>query len=161
MTQTFDREYINPWEDLEEEESPEYLGQGFFEMPPGRWQLVKGGGKSLSVPVLTHHSDVEPQYLRGSETVRDRFQRWSSQVELDTQYLSSMQDVAMHPAYQRVIGLGLEVMPYLLESLKENPGRWIWAVNAIAGEDAAEGCESFEEAKECWLAWGRRFGYTE
>ncbi len=63
-----------------------------------------------------------------------------------------------HWAYQRVIGLGPEVLPLVLRELERETDHWYWALNAISGVDPAEGVEDFEEAAARWLEWGRATG---
>jgi hypothetical protein len=60
-----------------------------------------------------------------------------------------------HWAYQRIIGMGTEAVPLILRELEREPDHWFWALNAITGEDPAEGVEEFDEAVARWLAWGR------
>jgi len=63
-----------------------------------------------------------------------------------------------HWAYQRIMGLGPEVLPLILHELEQQSDHWYWALNAISGEDPAEGVEDFEEAAARWLEWGRATG---
>lgn len=44
-------------------------------------------------------------------------------------------EMAMHPAYQRIIGLGPEVAPLLLRELERQPDHWFWALKALTGAD--------------------------
>ena len=71
--------------------------------------------------------------------------------------------MAMHMAYQRIIGLGISVVPSVLQELKGKPDHWFWALNAITGEDPvpqdAQG--DLRRMAEAWLEWGRRKGYVE
>jgi hypothetical protein len=68
---------------------------------------------------------------------------------------SSMTNIVMHRAYQRIIGLGKEVVPLLLTELEREPDYWFWALTAITGEDPAATSETMEEATAAWLGWGR------
>lgn len=74
-----------------------------------------------------------------------------------------VQRMVLHPAYQRIIGLGLPVVPFILGELKKRPDHWFWALNAITGENPvpkeAEG--NIEEMTQAWLAWGREKGYVD
>jgi hypothetical protein len=67
----------------------------------------------------------------------------------------------MDPAYQRIIGLGLPVLPNLLYELSREPSpQWFWALNAIVGRDQAQGCTTVQDAINAWLEWGKGEGYT-
>jgi hypothetical protein len=64
-------------------------------------------------------------------------------------------------AYQRVIGLGPQVVPYILDDLARAPDHWFWALTALVGQDMAAGQVSVRSAAEAWLAWGRDVGVIE
>lgn len=63
-----------------------------------------------------------------------------------------------HWAYQRIIGMGPTALPLILRELDRQTDHWYWALNAITGEDPAEGVVNFEEAATRWREWGRRVG---
>ncbi|MDQ6805142.1 MAG: hypothetical protein M3065_09260 [Actinomycetota bacterium] len=64
----------------------------------------------------------------------------------------------MHPAYQRIIGLGRPAVPLILKRLAEEPAQWFWALTAITGEDPAVGQTTLDGAAGAWLSWGRARG---
>jgi hypothetical protein len=64
---------------------------------------------------------------------RQRFQDLVRQWKEATLFLSSITDMAMHPAYQQIIGMGQEALPLLLEELRREPDHWFWALQAITG----------------------------
>jgi hypothetical protein len=72
---------------------------------------------------------------------------------------SVLQKKVLHPAYQRIIGLGPAVVPYILRELRRQPAHWFWALNAITGVDPAPVGSTFEEAAQAWLKWGKERGY--
>lgn len=88
-----------------------------------------------------------------------RFRKLVEWWEGDTFYLSSVTSMVIHPAYQRIIGMGPAVLPLLLHELELTRDHWLWALNAITGEDPASEGASFHEAVEAWLAWGKERGY--
>lgn len=74
---------------------------------------------------------------------------------------SSVVALAMHPAYQRIIGQGKAALPFILNQLERAPDHWFWALSAITGEDpvAEEDRGDLEAMARSWLAWGRQCGY--
>lgn len=79
----------------------------------------------------------------------------------DTFNISSTSRMAMHPAYQRVIGMGSVAVPLILRELQERPDWWFWALQAITGVDPVPPSwrGSLHEMAAAWLAWGREHGY--
>lgn len=68
---------------------------------------------------------------------------------------------SMHPAYQRIIGLGPDVIPLILERVRQRQaGHWFWALNALTGEDPAAGTTKPRDARAAWLRWGAERGYV-
>jgi hypothetical protein len=81
--------------------------------------------------------------------------RWRSETVLE----ASITRKAMHWAYQQIIAMGPDAVPWILGALEVDSGAWLWALAAIAGEDVAEGAETVDAAVEAWLEWGRSGGY--
>ena len=80
----------------------------------------------------------------------------------ETRFTSSVTDMAMHKAYQRIIGLGPAAVPLLLRELERHPDHWFWALYAITGVDPTtpEQKGKVQEMAKAWLDWGREAGYT-
>jgi hypothetical protein len=82
----------------------------------------------------------------------------------DTRLASSLSMIAMHPAYQEMIGMGEQALPLIFRELaaeRENPGHWFWALRAITGADPvpAELKGMIREMAGSWLNWAREKGY--
>ena len=79
----------------------------------------------------------------------------------DTIFLSSITDKSVHPAYQRIIGMGEKAVPFLLRELERNPDDWFWALNAITGADPVkeQNRGRIEQMTEDWLSWAKENGY--
>lgn len=91
---------------------------------------------------------------------RQRFLRLAEQWRRETQWLSSTTEIAMHPAYQAIIGMGGDALPLVLEDLERNSGYWYWALKAISDEDPvpAEDRGDIPKMRQAWLEWGRKKG---
>lgn len=96
-----------------------------------------------------------------AESVEQRFRRLEAEWVADTYVLSSYPRIVGHPAFRAIIGLGDEVVPFLLQDLQERPRLWVWALPEITGEDpvAPEDAGNIERRSETWLRWGREKGY--
>lgn len=90
-----------------------------------------------------------------------KFTILKTEWESETALFSSVTDIALHPAYQQIIGMGKDVIPLMLAELKRKPGHWFWALKAITGEDPVlpEQRGLIKEMTAAWLRWGHRQGY--
>ena len=68
--------------------------------------------------------------------------------------------MVMHPAYQRIIGMGEDAIPLILSELDCQPDHWFWALHSITGADPVpEDCQgNISEMANAWIEWGRRNG---
>jgi hypothetical protein len=102
-----------------------------------------------SPPTFFHRSDEEVAVL---------FATLAAEWRSATGFESSLERKVLNRAYQRIIGLGPQVVPYILDDLNNSPDHWYWALTAIVGEDKAAGQMTMTAAAEAWLAWGRSIG---
>lgn len=67
----------------------------------------------------------------------------------------------MHPAYQTIIGMGPDAVPFLLRELEMNPDAWFWALRSITEADPVPLNVRGDvlAMARAWLAWGRNQGY--
>jgi hypothetical protein len=81
----------------------------------------------------------------------------------ETQLSSSMNDIIMHPAYQRIIGLGPAVIPLILRELQVNGGHWFWALQALTGENpvSPDDAGRIKNMAHAWIEWGRVKGIID
>jgi len=92
---------------------------------------------------------------------QDEFYSLVNKWRKDTRYFSSVTKMVQHPAYRRIIAMGIDVLPCLFNELNRRPDHWLVALNAITGEDPAPENSTFDEAVQAWLAWGRGKGYLQ
>jgi hypothetical protein len=91
-------------------------------------------------------AQIEKKFIR----LRDE---WKTQRGHES---STMKSVLL-PAYQKIIGMGPVVVPFLLAELKSNLDNWFWALMAITEADPVQ--ESIrgdgEAMAQAWLKWGK------
>ena len=70
-------------------------------------------------------------------------------------------EIFMHPAYQKIIGLGTRAVRLILRELERDLDNWFWALAAITREDPVpqEFKGNMLAMREYWLTWGRLQGY--
>lgn len=81
------------------------------------------------------------------------FDEMASQWKRETRHLSSINAIAMHPDYQRIISFGPEALPFICRSLKKKPDHWFWALAAITGENPVreEDAGDIDKMMKAWL----------
>jgi hypothetical protein len=95
-----------------------------------------------------------PAALRRSNTeVRIKFERYRLAWQDKAAAMSVLNDIAVLDEYQHIIGLGLPVVPFIIEELRHELDHWFWALKAIVGEDHAAEASTMKEAAEMWIAW--------
>ena len=79
----------------------------------------------------------------------------------ETAPLSSVTDVVLHPAYQRIIGMGRRALPFILAELARQPDHWFWALRAITGENPVtdDDAGNLLQMRDAWLRLGRQRGW--
>jgi len=92
------------------------------------------------------------------EDLRDKFQRLAKKWKQETSHLSSTSRVSMHMSYQSIIGMGMPVVPIILEELKREPDHWFWALMAITEENPVleEDRGYLDKMAEAWIEWGKK-----
>ncbi len=89
------------------------------------------------------------------------FARLADEWRRETRHLSSSHALAMHPAYQRIIGMGKRALPLILRDLERRLDHWFWALTVIARESPVAPSEAgqMQLMRQRWLDWGRKQGY--
>ncbi len=113
----------------------------------------------LAIPL--HYPSAPPLGIiatTGVNSFRDLVSAWKR----DTLNTSSMTRMVLHPAYQRIIGLGPSAVPQLLAELRREPDWWFAALQSITGEDPVAPAERGDllAMTSRWIAWGRQRGYV-
>lgn len=110
------------------------------------------GRGSAVTPRLTHSTDLAALERR----FRDLEARWTA----DTEFLSSYREIVGHSAFQAIVALGPDVVPFMLRDLQQRPRLWVWALSRITGENPIpdELAGNVREMSRIWLEWGRERG---
>jgi hypothetical protein len=146
---------------------------------PGRYLLAQSEGYSdYSMLINTAYTLIIDDYqlatacdwtktlvaLHGeAETDEEKFERLANQWRESRGPTSSVTQMAMHPAYQQIMGMGKAAIPLILKELAREPDHWFWALKAISGVDPVpqESRGDLSAMAEAWLNWGRKEGYIE
>ena len=134
--------------------------------PPGAYLWTDSGGAGVEQHTITvvwvdalRHYDAPASRLGPSPD--ERFKELAGEWRRDTRFMSSTTDIALHPAYQQIIGMGKEAIPLILRELDREPDHWFWALWAISGEDPVpkEDRGRVHRMAEAWITWGKQRDY--
>ena len=114
-------------------------------------------GESRKFPA--NGAEDQSQPVSPTKDTEELFQELADQWRRETAHLSLAIKKVMHPAYQRIIGLGPNAVPLILRELQRRPGHWFWALKAITGDDPAQPEDTISQAAQAWLRWGKERRY--
>jgi hypothetical protein len=111
---------------------------------------------------MSAQPDLSPLQLTDAELRRQfdaNLRRWKD----ETAAISSTTQRSLHPAYQRIIGMGPRAVPLMLEELKVSPTWLFWALKAITNVDPVppQSQGKLKEMAQAWIAWGRDLGLVQ
>ena len=92
-------------------------------------------------------SSLEKQFLKLAE-------KWKK----ETGFHSSILHITRNDNYLEIIGMGKDVVPFILKDLKKAPYQWFVALKAITKENPIlpEHFGSVKRMRQDWLEWGKR-----
>lgn len=106
--------------------------------------------------MTTPHSPTTPPRA----TARERFQRLAAEWKEQSRHMSNTAQMAMLRSYQKIIGMGPDAVPFILEELQREPGLWFWALETITDEnpDPPEATGKVRQMAQAWVEWGKQRG---
>jgi len=105
------------------------------------------------------HEVSSTEAVGADEVLKKEFEALARQWRRDTRHVSSIHDKSMSRAYQKIISKGEAIVPFILRDLERTRDHWLWALDIIEDENPAESADSFEDAVDAWLQWGRANSY--
>ena len=99
--------------------------------------------------------------LSGDDNAASEFFMLANTWRMEADISSSARQLATHPAYLRIIGMGERALPLILEELRTTPDHWFVALHAITGASPVpEGARGrLREMADAWVAWGKENGF--
>lgn len=96
-----------------------------------------------------------------TSNIRTKFTKLSKDWLDASMFESNINKLAMHPAYQQIIGLGSEAIPLIMQELRQESNHWFWALKSITGEDPVDEASrgNIQAMTDAWLLWGKNNGY--
>src|SRR5262249_42316731 len=116
-------------------------------------QIIQEQAQELSViAVIIHYVERQKLWWRGSSEIEQeslaekKFQELAQKWRKETKHMSSLTKAILHPAYQRIIGMGPVAIKFILRELEERPHHWFWALESITGDNPVQPEDDFDGA---------------
>lgn len=135
-------------------------------IPPALDYAPSSGASNECGVLLDEWRKAEEHYrypvTRRPLSEAEKFQSLAEAWRQDVRFTSSLTEMILRPAYQRIIGMGYTAVPFLLRELERKPDHWFWALTAITGADPVppENRGNLKKMTEAWLKWGKEQGLT-
>lgn len=99
-------------------------------------------------------------YVQWKDLIEAKFRQLHQEWKAQTVALSSTHEIALTPAYQQIIGLGVEALPLILADLRATQDHWFWALKAISGDDPVSYDDrgDVDAMTSAWVRWGQAKG---
>jgi hypothetical protein len=91
-----------------------------------------------------------------------RFRHLAQQWITETENMSSVDDMLLHPAYQEIIAMGPGIISLVLDELEREPNHWFPALYVLSGRQnpvPPQDSGDIDRMVEAWIAWGEANGY--
>jgi hypothetical protein len=91
------------------------------------------------------------------QAVETRFRQCVQQWKTESEYLSNTAQMAMLRSYQSIIGMGPDIVPLILEELRQEPDHWFWALESITSENPVppQDLGQVDKMAQAWISWGQ------
>lgn len=99
--------------------------------------------------------------MDGTPPIREKFEKLKNQWKEETSDFSRIRYIIAHPAYEEIIEMGEEVLPFILEDFCcENPANWFFALQKISKECPVHKTDwgDIPKMTAAWLKWGEKKG---
>jgi len=94
-------------------------------------------------------------------SLREKFEKLKNQWREETSDISKIRFIIAHPAYEEIIEMGKEVLPFILEDLCcKDPAHWFFALQKISNESPVPKADwgDIPKMTTAWLKWGEKKG---
>lgn len=125
--------------------------QSYYWLP----DMLKVKGLNMAGVIL-----IPSQKAYAHPSLEQEFRGLAERWHVETDVLSSTTEIVSNFNYYRIIALGKDVIPLILQELQENGGQWYLALRALTNENPVnpEDVGNIKNMKKAWLDWGKAHG---
>jgi hypothetical protein len=128
-------------------------------MPDGE-EMDRAVAAAYGFPIHQIRMALAPDTMKAA---RAKFRRLAERWTRETGMLSSITAKVKHPAYQEIISMGEEAVPFILRALRQRRDFWFEALRRTTGENPVRASEAKDPSQvaDAWLEWGQEKGYLD
>ncbi len=134
-------------------------------LDPQQGALAESVGSTRATEATHHVGQIPSEGLVEmplQSPLEKKFARLRDEWKSQKRHEPSTMKTVMLPAYQKIIGMGPEVVPLLLRELESGVTNWFWALMAITEQDPVQEKDrgDGEAMARAWLSWAKGQGYS-
>jgi hypothetical protein len=117
--------------------------------------IIKKNVKNTHEMYIGQSIFIQDMYL---QKLKKQFELYSSIWKSETMFSSSSSEITNNSAYRSIIGLGTDIIPFIIEDLKESQDHWFYALELLTGENpiSNEHRGIIHLMKSDWLNWAEK-----
>jgi len=87
-----------------------------------------------------------------------KFDLYSGIWKTETMFSSNISEITNNSAYRSIIGLGKDIIPFIIEDLKQSENHWFYALELLTGENPIKSEQRgiINLMKSDWLNWAKK-----
>jgi hypothetical protein len=87
-----------------------------------------------------------------------KFDLYSGIWKTETMFSSNSSEITNNSAYRSIIGLGKEIIPFIIQDLKQSENHWFYALELLTGENPIKEKHRgiIHLMKSDWLNWAEK-----
>ena len=125
--------------------------------------ITIGFGDAAKELESTYKKTARHYYSPVSRTTKmDKFDMLALTWGVDNRMNSNAQDIAQHPAYMQIVGMGKDALPLIFKAMRQRPGHWFIALQSLTGVNPVkpENRGNVIAMTHDWLEWGKKNGFN-
>ncbi|MFL0161959.1 hypothetical protein [Aquirufa salirivi] len=98
-----------------------------------------------------------------NQQLKKRFDFFNSIWKNETIFSSSISEITNNSAYRSIIGLGQDILPFIINDLKINDAHWFYALEALTGQNPIKEYHKgiVPLMKKDWIEWATNNNLTD
>jgi hypothetical protein len=97
-------------------------------------------------------------YEKKRQVIKAQFEQYKDEWEMITAFSSSINEIVNNNPYRSIIGLGKDVVPFIISDLAKTQNYWFHALTKITGENPIpkEHSGDINSMVKDWLGWAEK-----